>query len=278
MKLVKRIPVSTATATITKRTTIPSVPSSLLSTLAFCGLLLASLPVSHAQLNLSGGSNAGVINPLASVPTENLGNPTGRSTMPSAMPNADLNAIIGDKVPDGGWDGLAKLLEALAPSVDTSIPLTPTEIANRIDGLIRTGRLKEALQAVEARQAIEAMRHTPGTDVQLMFLQARVLNELNRAAEAEAIYLQMTTRFPELPEPWNNLAAIYVKRNELDRARRALEMAILVNPKYAIAQANLGDVQLNLALRAYQSAAAGGVPGMAPRINRVKELLQGSPK
>lgn len=274
MKLVKRIPVAIATTTITKRTMIPSV----LSTLALCGLLLVLLPTSHAQLNLSGGTSAGGINPLALDPTENVGNQTGRNTMPSAMPNADLNAIIGDKVPDGGWDGLAKLLEALAPSVDTSIPLTPTEIASRIDGLIRTGRLKEALQAVEARQAIEAMRHTPGTDVQLMFLQARVLSELNRMAEAESIYLQMTTRFPELPEPWNNLAALYVKRNELDRARRALEMAILINPKYAIAQANLGDVQLNLALRAYQSAAAGGIAGMAPRINRVKELLQGSPK
>ena len=252
--------------------------ATLLSTVAVCGCLLLSVAPANAQVNLGGGTTAGSINPLASDPTEIVGNQTGRNTMPPAMPNTGINAVVGDKVPDGGWEGLAKLLEALAPSVDTSIPLTPTEISNRIDGLIRAGRLKEALQAVEARQAVEAMRHTPGTDVQLMFLQARVLNELNRTAEAEAIYLQMTTRFPELPEPWNNLAAIYVKRNELDRARRALEMAILINPKYSIAQANLGDVQLNLALRAYQSAAAAGIPGLAPKIKRVKELLEASPK
>ena len=229
-----------------------------------------------AQPNILGGSTPATLNPLASDPTD-TGNQTPRNIMPSAIP-VNPNAVLGDKVPDGGWDGLAKLLEALAPSVDTSIPLSPTEISNRIDGLIRAGRLKEALQTIEARQAVEALRHTPGTDVQLMFLHARILAEMNRPAEAEAVYLQMTTRFPELPEPWNNLAALYVKRNELDQARRALEMAIMINPKYSIAQANLGDVQLNLALRAYQNAAQAGVPGLAPKIKRVKDLLEGSPK
>jgi hypothetical protein len=55
-------------------------------------------------------------------------------------------------------------------------------------------------------------------------------------------------------------------------------MAVMINPKYAIAQANLGDVQLNLALRAYQSASQAGVAGLAPKIKRVKDLLEGSAK
>jgi tetratricopeptide (TPR) repeat protein len=229
-----------------------------------------------AQTNMLGGRTPATLNPLASDPTD-TGNQTPRNILPSAIP-INPNAVLGDKVPDGGWDGLARLLEALAPSVDTSIPLSPTEISNRIDGLIRAGRLKEALQTVESRQALEALRHTPGTDVQLMFLHARILVEMNRPAQAEAVYLQMTTRFPELPEPWNNLAALYVKRNELDQARRALEMAVMINPKYSIAQANLGDVQLNLALRAYQKASQAGVPGLAPKIKHVKDLLEGTLK
>jgi Flp pilus assembly protein TadD len=101
---------------------------------------------------------------------------------------------------------------------------------------------------------------------------------MNRSAEAEVIYLQMTTRFPEIPEPWNNLAALYVKRNELEQARRALEMAVMINPKYSVALANLGDVQLNLALRAYQKASQAGVPGLSPKIKHVKDLLEGSLK
>ena len=263
MKLVKK------TYSIMTQTSLTALAVTL------CLLVLLHQPA-LAQLNL-GGSTPTILNPLSSDPTDMAGNQTLRNNLPSAMPNT-ANAILGDKVPDGGWDGLARLLEALAPSVDTSVPLTPTDISNRIDGLIRAGRLKEALQSIEARQAVEAMRHTPGTDVQLMFLHARILAEMNRPIEAEAVYLQMTSRFPELPEPWNNLAALYVKRNELDQARRALEMAIMINPRYSIAQANLGDVQMNLALRAYQNAAQAGVPGLAPKIKRVKELLEGSAK
>jgi tetratricopeptide (TPR) repeat protein len=254
---------------------ITSMATWVATAMALC--LLVSIPrYALAQLNL-GGNIPATLNPLASDPIERGGNQTLRNTMPSAVPST-ANTVLGDKVPDGGWDGLARLLEALAPSVDTSIPLSPTDISNRIDGLIRAGRLKEALQTVEARQAVEALRHTPGTDVQLMFLHARILAEMNRPAEAEAVYLQMTTRFPELPEPWNNLAALYVKRSELDQARRALEMAIMINPKYAIAQANLGDVQLNLALRAYQKASQAGVQGLAPKIKRLKDLLEGTLK
>lgn len=241
-------------------------------------LCLSVLPHQPALAQLNMGRNTPTtLNPLSSDPTDTAGDQTLRNSLPSAMPNA-ANLLLGDKAPEGGWDGLAKLLEAIAPSVDTRVPLTPTEISIRIDRLIGTGRLKEALQTLEARQAVEALRHTPGTDVQLMFLHARILAEMNRPAEAEAIYLQMTTRFPELPEPWNNLAALYVKRNDLNQARRALEMAIMINPKYVIAQANLGDVQLNLALRAYQSAAQAGAPGLVPKIKRVKELLEGPAK
>jgi Flp pilus assembly protein TadD len=101
---------------------------------------------------------------------------------------------------------------------------------------------------------------------------------MNRLSEAEAIYQRMTMRFPELPEPWNNLAALYVRRGELDQARRALEQAIMINPKYAVAQANLGDVQMSLALRAYQRAAAAGVTGLNPKIRSVKTLIEGPAK
>jgi hypothetical protein len=52
----------------------------------------------------------------------------------------------------------------------------------------------------------------------------------------------------------------------------------MINPKYSIAQANLGDVQLNLALRAYQKASQAGVPGLAPKIKHVKDLLEGTLK
>jgi tetratricopeptide (TPR) repeat protein len=210
----------------------------------------------------------GSINPLST----DQGRPY--NTMPSAMPKDKPGLILGDKEPDAGWDGLAKLLEAISPSVDTRIPLTPSDITTRIEGLLRVGRNQEALEELDKRLAVEAQRKTPGTDVQLMFQQARVMTALKRLNEAEAIYQKMTMRFPELPEPWNNLAVIYVQRGELDQARRALEMAIMINPNYAFAQSNLGDVQLSIALLAYQRAAAAGAPGARAKARAVSALIE----
>ena len=37
---------------------------------------------------------------------------------------------------------------------------------------------------------------------------------------------QLTEDFPELPEPYNNLAVLYAADGQLDRARAALELAL----------------------------------------------------
>ena len=249
-----------------------------------CSILLAVstaalLPgAGLAQINYGSSMNQGVLNPLNPNATTQQPNQNSQMPMPSAMPDAAANQVLGDQPKELGWDGLAKVLDAISPSVDTRVPLTPSEVTTRIEGLIRADRMPEALVEVEKRLVIEANRATPGTDVQLMFMQARLFTEMNRLTEAEAIYQRMTMRFPELPEPWNNLAALYVQRDELDQARRALEQAIMINPKYAVAQANLGDVQLSLALRAYQRAAAAGVAGLSPRIRSVKTLIEASSK
>ena len=214
--------------------------------------------------------NNGMANPLASTPKTN----DLKNMLPANMPGSKPDTIIGDKEPEAGWDGLAKLLEALAPSFDTRVPLTPSETTRRIEALLQRGRTQEALTEVEQRIAEDAKRSSPGTDVQLMFMHARVLTEVNRSNEAEAIYQKMTMRFPELPEPWNNLAVIYVKRGELEQARRALEMAIMISPKYAFALSNLGDVELSIALRSYQVAAAAGAPGLRAKIRGLEALIQ----
>jgi len=61
--------------------------------------------------------------------------------------------------------------------------------------------------------------------------------------------------FPELPEPYNNLAVLYASEGQLDSARAALEMALAAAPNYATALENLGDVYLQMAADAYQRAA-----------------------
>lgn len=154
-----------------------------------------------------------------------------------------------------GWKGLARLLEALEPAVDTSIPLTPAQITDRIAALLDQGRAVEALAAVEKRKEQYAAESDPlGNDVQLMFLHARALAALERHEEAIAIYRDMTQKYPELPEPWNNLAAEYVKTGRLEMARQALTMALQANPEYTDALRNMGRVQLLLAEEAFKAA------------------------
>lgn len=178
---------------------------------------------------------------------------------------------------DRGWEGLARVLRSMSPSVDTSIPPTASDITNRIEGLLKSGRFEQALSEINQRLAVESNRTTPGVDVQLMFLQAYAQAALGRIAEAESIYRQMTIRFPELAEPWNNLAAIYVQRGDLEQARSALEMAIMINPGYKAALSNLGDVQLMIAMKAYQRAAEGpGAPAdLALKMQAVRQILDG---
>src|SRR5690606_35280944 len=123
----------------------------------------------------------------------------------------DGDKLFADTQPeDGGWKGLARLLEAITPSVDTAIPLTPSEITGRIEALLNRGQNEQALAIIQKREAQLQASGAIGTDVQLMFLHGRALSALDRTNEAIDLYLHMTTVYPELPEPWNNLAAEYV--------------------------------------------------------------------
>ncbi len=109
-------------------------------------------------------------------------------------------------------------------------------------------------QYAPALAALETYLATNPTDAQGRFLKGVALGELNRTSEAIAVFTNLTEDFPELPEPYNNLAVIYAKQNQLEDARRALEMAIRTHPSYATAHENLGDIYARLASQAYAQA------------------------
>ncbi|MCO5398089.1 hypothetical protein [Ralstonia soli] len=91
-------------------------------------------------------------------------------------------------------------------------------------------------------------------NAQARFQRAVALAGLGRADDAITAFSQMTQDFPELPEPYINLAALYAERGELLRARDSLIMANRVAPENALAQSNLGDIYVRLAAQSYQSA------------------------
>lgn len=164
------------------------------------------------------------------------------------------NSLFNDVPPkDKGWQGLANLLEAISPSVDTSVPLSPSEITNRIALMLDQGQNQAALDIIEKRELQLKDSVLPGADVQLLFLRARALAALNQHNKAIATYQNMTILYPELPEPWNNLAAEYVKQGKLDMANDALTMALTADPHYQTARINLSEVLKMQAQRLLES-------------------------
>jgi tetratricopeptide (TPR) repeat protein len=95
-------------------------------------------------------------------------------------------------------------------------------------------------------------------DAQAKFKRATVLARMNRTDEAIAAFTELTEAYPELPEPYNNLAALYAKQGRYSDARAALETATKANPGYGLAYENLGDLYLRMADQAYRRAQSLG--------------------
>lgn len=132
-----------------------------------------------------------------------------------------------------------------APQSDARKVQTVVEQANR---LLQENKPDLALKTLD-----DGLKQSP-RDPRLRFQYGVVLNQLKRDGEAVDVFQQLTEDFPELPEPYNNLAVMLAARGDLDQAKVALERAIRALPNYALAQENLGDVYLRMAARSYEQA------------------------
>lgn len=109
-------------------------------------------------------------------------------------------------------------------------------------------------QATEAFSRLEQLIKAHPKSARLRFLKGVLLTDSARPGEAQSIFLQLTADYPELPEPYNNLAVLYASQGDYDRARAALEAALRASPGYAVAHQNLGDVYVQLARQSYTEA------------------------
>ena len=91
-------------------------------------------------------------------------------------------------------------------------------------------------------------------NVQVVFIRSRILIEQGQLEQARLVLVGLTEKFPELPEPYNNLAVLYASAGKLDLAREHLEMCLKLAPKYAIAMQNLADVYTRIAAEYYGQA------------------------
>ncbi|SAL49097.1 TPR repeat-containing protein [Caballeronia arvi] len=138
----------------------------------------------------------------------------------------------------------------------------------QIDAAIANKQWTDALTQLDARIASNPR------DAQAKFKRATVLARLNRDDEAIAAFTELTQTYPELPEPYNNLAALYAKKGRYEDARAALETAVKANPGYALAYDNLGDLYLRLASESYKRAQSLGSksPLTSQRITAIQNI------
>jgi tetratricopeptide (TPR) repeat protein len=114
--------------------------------------------------------------------------------------------------------------------------------------LFKQGQLTQALDKVNGYLANKPK------DAQARFLKGLIVNEQGDALGAIAIFTELTNDYPELPEPYNNLAVLYAGLGQYEKAKVALEMAIRTHPSYATAHENLGDIYAKMASQAYDRA------------------------
>jgi tetratricopeptide (TPR) repeat protein len=139
----------------------------------------------------------------------------------------------------------AAMLTALALSGAQAGPLEDREEASK---LYRAGKLDAAMAKVNGFLAVQPK------DPQGRFIKGLIFTEQRKPAEAIQVFTGLTEDFPELPEPYNNLAVLYASQGNYDKAKAALELAIHTHPSYATAHENLGDIYAQLARRAYDKA------------------------
>lgn len=129
-----------------------------------------------------------------------------------------------------------------------------------------------------ALEKIETVIAANPRDARARFLKGLILTEQSKPADAIKVFAALTEDYPELPEPYNNLAVLYASQGQYDKARKSLEMAIRTHPSYAIAHENLGDVYAKMASEAYDKALQLDRSNAAAqtKLAMIKDLFSGS--
>lgn len=144
--------------------------------------------------------------------------------------------------------------------------------------LKEAGTLIKERQFATAQEKLDTLIAQRPREPQARFLKGVVETELGHADAAIEIFRGLISDYPELPEPYNNLAVIYAQKGEYDSARLALETAVRTAPDWAVARENLGDIYARLAAAEYDRAAKLDRDNKtAPaKLTLVRNLLAGS--
>lgn len=158
--------------------------------------------------------------------------------------------------PPAGWKArsltacvlLAAILWSAAPLAD--------------DALERAFSLVAEKRYSEARAILDPLLERAPDAPRVRLVHGVLLAREGKTAEAIALFESLRKDRPEMFEAYNNLAVLYAGEGRLEAARRTSIAALERRPE-AVAYANLGDIYMRLARRAYARARGVGDEGRA---------------
>ena len=158
-----------------------------------------------------------------------------------------------------------------APTEMQSLAATlhDSEFSARVERLLKQNRPAQAVELAEI-----GINRNP-RNAQLQFMRSIGLERLGRTEEAAKSLRSLIAAYPEIPEPYNNLAVIEAGFGNLEDSVRLLNQALTINPEFATARKNLGDVYLALAIESYEKAAPvlTGNDALQTRLKTLKRLV-----
>lgn len=166
------------------------------------------------------------------------------------------------------WFVLVSVLVFVAACV-ASAPLRADDSAD-IEQLFHDGKPDAALAKADALIAAEP--RVAG----IRFLKGVMLMDLRRNEEAMQVFTALTQDYPDLADPYNNLAVLYASKGQLPNALAALQSALRNDPHHRAALENLGDVHLALAQQAWAAAQAeskGDDAALVRKLRLAREIL-----
>ncbi len=182
-------------------------------------------------------------------------------TIPPAVPAALAFALAGLLLPlSAAVAQPAAANAAAAAAPQDPVAVVPPELSDEARKAYMLG-IKEVRELIAARQfvaaeaRVDALLAQRPREAQARFLKGVLQTERGDDAGAIATFLALTEDYPELPEPYNNVAVLYAQKGNLGAARTALQSALIAAPDWALAHENLGDVYARMAAVEYDRAA-----------------------
>ena len=150
------------------------------------------------------------------------------------------------------------------------LPTVQSDPHDQVKKLLRQEKFERAEVLVDKFMAVNPR------DPQMRFWKAWITDRTGDKQVALEMYLSLTQDYPEIPEPFNNLAVLYAAKGQFSVAKEALEAALRANPNYADAHENMGDVLIQLANYSFKRSLQinPAQRGVSRKINLLKPSLE----